>query len=550
MYEQQHRFSLECPVMPISGHGWELHVQRLGVHVSGSKKRTYGSYQVFQDGRALDGLSGFICECIGPGENTVPGTAQRIAQGTYPLSTQFGRYRTVGYSDDTSTAGRPPMPAILVEHTINRSGILIHPGHPPNLFLSSIGCFNPTSALLSWQEIDFWDSRSRVIALIDDLHRFAPDAFHSIENTMIPNASIVVDGEPMNILVSPDEAPMLAGAAGGEVPPPDHPALELDDVFSSLAGGAGAAASVTGADTNYAVRQDVIDAVKPQLGGKPLFWGRYFKSPSTAGGVQYNGSLENSLLRSNNILVLPIGRQTNHVSGSEQTGRTDARNNADAIVDAFSLDTLRNRTTRLLVFLDVEPENPVSADYYFGWASALVAYHNPPIFAPALYGNFGSSATWAALSQAVSRGAECHGLWVARYFINAGCVPKPVWSNHAIPQGIPNGVQVLAWQFSAECVGADCNIVNPNSVQQLTDGLILPPAPALPPVVGALPLAEAAPVSATRYADALQATFDQLVGKADARKLPDGRPFFFPDGIRSLEITVNPANGVTLKINE
>jgi hypothetical protein len=43
--------------MPISGHGWELNVQRLGVHVSGSKKRTYGSYQVFQDGRALDGLS-------------------------------------------------------------------------------------------------------------------------------------------------------------------------------------------------------------------------------------------------------------------------------------------------------------------------------------------------------------------------------------------------------------------------------------------------------------------------------------------------------------
>jgi len=29
-----------------------------------------------------------------------------------------------------------------------------------------------------------------------------------------------------------------------------------------------------------------------------------------------------------------------------------------------------------------------------------------------------------------------------------------------------------------------------------------------------------------------------------------GRPFSFPDGIKSLEITVNPANGVTVKINE
>jgi hypothetical protein len=60
-------------------------------------------------------------------------------------------------------------------------------------------------------------SRSSVHARPTLDPRFAPDAFHSIENTMIPNASIVVDGEPMNILVSPDEAPVLAGAAGGEV---------------------------------------------------------------------------------------------------------------------------------------------------------------------------------------------------------------------------------------------------------------------------------------------------------------------------------------------
>jgi hypothetical protein len=139
---------------------------------------------------------------------------------------------------------------------------------------------------------------------------------------------------------------------------------------------------------------------------------------------------------------------------------------------------------------------------------------------------------------------------VARYFINAGCVPKPAWSDHALPQGLPNGVQVLAWQYSAECVGTDCSIVNPSCVQQLTDGLILPPAPALPLVAGAPAPGEAAPVSATRYADALQATFDQIIGKVNASKLPDGRPFFFPDGIKSLEITVNPTNGVTLKINE
>jgi hypothetical protein len=192
--------------VPISVPGWELHVERLGLQVAGSKRRTYGSYQAYQDGKPLDGLSGYICECVGPGENTVAGSAKRIAQGTYSLSTQFGEYRTIGYSDDTATPGRHPMPALLLRNTGNRSGVLIHPGHPPNLYLSSIGCLNPTRSLLSWQSMDFWDSRARVIALINDLRRFAPDAFKMDENTEIAGASIVVDGEPSNVISSPDGA--------------------------------------------------------------------------------------------------------------------------------------------------------------------------------------------------------------------------------------------------------------------------------------------------------------------------------------------------------
>jgi hypothetical protein len=182
--------------MIIAGRGWELLVERLSVHVSGESRRTYGRYQVYSDGRADPALAGFMCECIGPGDNAVPGTGRRIEPGRYPLTTQFGRYRTIGYSQDLTTAGLDPMPAVRLEETGNRVAILIHPGHPPNLYLSSVGCLNPTGPLASDQPMDFWESRARVIALIDDLRAFSSEAFKSETNTPIDGAVVVVVGEP------------------------------------------------------------------------------------------------------------------------------------------------------------------------------------------------------------------------------------------------------------------------------------------------------------------------------------------------------------------
>jgi len=183
--------------MPITGNGWELQIKRLGIQQSESASRTYGTYQLYQQGQLVASLAGFICECVGPGENSVAGSSQRIEQGRYPLATQFGRYRTIGYSNNTTTAGDPPMPALALEATGNRIGILIHPGHPPSLYLSSIGCLNPTGPLQSSDKMNFWDSRTRVIALIDSLKVFAPAAFEQNTDTRIPNAWAVIDGEPM-----------------------------------------------------------------------------------------------------------------------------------------------------------------------------------------------------------------------------------------------------------------------------------------------------------------------------------------------------------------
>ncbi len=201
--------------MPISGNGWELHVNRLGLHVSGSKKRTYGTYQVYLNEQPVAGLSGHVCECIGPGDK-VANSGKRIVQGRYPLWTQFGKYRTTGYSTNTEVAAKNPMPGILLVGTKPRTGILVHPGHPPKLYLSSIGCLNPTNPLGPTESMNFWDSRTRTIALIDSLRDFAPAAFEDEASTRIANAWAVIDGEPMNVLAAPSPQELAADLAAAE----------------------------------------------------------------------------------------------------------------------------------------------------------------------------------------------------------------------------------------------------------------------------------------------------------------------------------------------
>lgn len=182
--------------MDIVGSGWEMLVVRKSVHRFGSRKRTYGTYQVYLDGQAIVELAGHICESIGPGNNQQAGNGKRIEPGRYPLWTQFGRYRTIGFSKDGVEPGATPMPGILVGGTARRTGILIHPGHPPTLYLSSVGCLNPTAALTPDQTMEYFDSRARIIALIDSLRAFFPKAFEVEVKSRIENAFLIVQGEP------------------------------------------------------------------------------------------------------------------------------------------------------------------------------------------------------------------------------------------------------------------------------------------------------------------------------------------------------------------
>jgi hypothetical protein len=192
--------------MPIAGRGWELHVMRTREERVGnsSTRRTAGVYQVFHDGVAVAGEAfvGTIAEAKGPGANRPAKNGQRIEEGTYPLSTHHGsnlpgssspKYITIGYNK-LVPAGGAKRPSLRLLKTDQREGILIHPG---NKYLSSTGCLNPCKVLFnSSTQIDWVDSRDRMVAILEDLKAFAGPRFPRNNNEAIPDAFLVIDGEP------------------------------------------------------------------------------------------------------------------------------------------------------------------------------------------------------------------------------------------------------------------------------------------------------------------------------------------------------------------
>ena len=184
--------------MPITGSGWEFHVVRKSEQrrPSDGKRRTVGQYQVFHDGvkQTGAGLSGTVAETRGPGANKPAKNNRRVEVGRYPLFTQDGsKYVTIGYKDSESTSAKPK-PGLELKDTGQRSEILIHPGQG---FLASVGCLNPCTSLPKASEtIDFVPSRKRVIAIINDLKTYVGGTFPTKNGKKIPNAFVVIDGEP------------------------------------------------------------------------------------------------------------------------------------------------------------------------------------------------------------------------------------------------------------------------------------------------------------------------------------------------------------------
>jgi len=253
---------------------------------------------------------------------------------------------------------------------------------------------------------------------------------------------------------------------------------------------------IVGADENAIVTQPRIDVATQQTGHPIEFWGRYFKNPGNASPEQYQPKREAALLNQKNIRVLPIGRQTGHVAGSESLGRTNGTTNAKAIIGAFGTQVLGALPQGLVVFLDVEgpPHPSLSVNYYKGWADGLAqtAQAAGVKLLPAVYGAQGDSATWTHLAQAVSNGAACEGTWIARPG-TLGCHPlRPFNESFVRPQGLPQSIKVLVWQAVLECHNLDFSILNPAFDAETLGKFVLPAVPQLA-VVAAAPKPRATP---------------------------------------------------------
>jgi hypothetical protein len=177
---------------------WLLKITRVSEQrrPSDQKRRTVGRYQVFHDGVAQSGadLSGTTAESRGPGANAPAANGKRVEAGRYQLATQAGtKYVTLNYTSSQNHASLP-RPGIELLETGQRSEILIHPGIG---FLASIGCINLCASLPNASEmITFPSSRRRVISVIDDLRAFIGNNFPGQNGRKIPNAFVVIEGEP------------------------------------------------------------------------------------------------------------------------------------------------------------------------------------------------------------------------------------------------------------------------------------------------------------------------------------------------------------------
>lgn len=247
------------------------------------------------------------------------------------------------------------------------------------------------------------------------------------------------------------------------------------------------ATGLPGADSSSPVTTSLVQSAVALFGRTPALWGRYFSCPTTPGTVEYRHAEENPVLSQYQIRLLPVARQTTHVGGGQQQGVSDAEGNVADFLATFEQSYLVSQGGQFLMFLDVEG-NPsagspsLSQDYYTGWAQTLISYsrsssNNAVTILPCVYARQGDDDTWHVLAEVDKQGAQCYGVWVARYYYS-GCAMTE-WDDALVSPGVTLPFDTLLWQYQENCCDGtiDCNQTNPNvDIQDLLlNRLVLPP---------------------------------------------------------------------------
>jgi hypothetical protein len=169
--------------------------------------RTLSTFKIMVKGEVQ--IEGYLVESRGPSTSQSSDghtIGYRILANTYALWTHYtADFRSQGYKP----MGQQPRPGIMVDQGpvekggCGRSGICVHPAHEGALYLSSIGCLNPTTVkLMDDQDIDQQDSYDLVVKIIDSLKAFEPVAFKTDTGTRFNSATIQIVEAPPGVVLN------------------------------------------------------------------------------------------------------------------------------------------------------------------------------------------------------------------------------------------------------------------------------------------------------------------------------------------------------------
>jgi hypothetical protein len=240
------------------------------------------------------------------------------------------------------------------------------------------------------------------------------------------------------------------------------------------------------ADSTAPLTRPRFNIAKKLLGEAPAAWGRYFNGFHT-NPDEYDPS-EAALFDQLGLKLFPIAQQTPKVAGSALDGAAHAAVNVYKFISRLGVDHLAASGREYLMFLDVEAQPSLSADYYLGWSKTLVSASRDQsegkfTILPAVYARTGDAKTWSAIADATTRGAEpCRGAWVARYHNDACKKPRPDWETTFLTPSVALNCPILLWQFAIDCPdgnGVDCDLITPDAgaTSTLLARLAVPAAP-------------------------------------------------------------------------
>jgi len=249
--------------------------------------------------------------------------------------------------------------------------------------------------------------------------------------------------------------------------------------------------SVAGADCSLPITQALINLAQKTLGAAPVVWGRYFNGFHTT-SAEYVPDKEAALFRAANLKLVPVAQQTPKVGMDAATGAANAKMNVQKFIQRIGADRLAAAGTEFLMFLDVEDDastnSPaMSADYYTGWANALVSESrnqsgNKFTIVPGVYAPRRSDDTWNALKEAEANGAEpCRAVWITRSHTDACNKPVPDWDAETAfrTPAVALSCPIVCWQFALDCPdgnGVDLDLITADDDDQkfVLDRLVVP----------------------------------------------------------------------------